>query len=244
MNYPVAMDAGMGDKLRVRGIPHAFVVDQAGIISWEGHPMSPQFEPAIKKVLDECVIRLENFPNLKPLAISILRKGGKETMAALLKQTRDPDNAPEAKKLLESVRKLAKLQLDRALERARKMPTEAVKDLDAIAGKYEGIEEAAKAAAKAGEIRADPGFADEVALVDGMKRILQTHEKELKAGLANVRDQKTAFKTALPIFKKTEKQLTALVEKYPKAKGAARAREQLKDIAQITQRIETWLSGK
>jgi len=244
MNYLVAMDAGMGDKLPMRGIPHAFVVDQTGLISWAGHPMDPQFEPAVKKVLDEWVIRLEDFPKLKPLAISILRKGGKEAIASLLKQTRDPDNADEAKKLLKAVRKLAKMQLDAAFERAQKMPTEAVKVLDDIASKYEGIEEASEAAAKAREIRADPGLADEVALVNGMKQILQSHQKELQAGLANVRDQKTALKAALPIFKKAQERLTELIKKYPKAKAAARAREELKKIAQTTQRIETLLSGK
>ena len=244
MNYSVAMDAGMGAKLQMRGIPYAFVVDQAGLISWEGHPMNPQFESAVKKVLDEWVIRLENFPKLKPLAIAILRKGGKEAIASLLKQTRDPANAPEAKKLLEAVRKLAKMQLDGALERALQMPPEAVKDLDGIALRYEGIEEATKAAAKAREIRADPGFADEVALVNGMKQILQGHQEELKAGLAEVRDQKTALKAALPIFKETQEKLAELIGKYPKAKATANAGEELKQIAQIIQRIETLLSGK
>lgn len=45
MTYPVAigddkMTAGYMQAYNVRGIPHAFVVDAEGKISWHGHPMS------------------------------------------------------------------------------------------------------------------------------------------------------------------------------------------------------------
>jgi thiol-disulfide isomerase/thioredoxin len=53
MTYPVALQASgeLGNTLGVEGIPHAFVVDRAGKITWQGHPMelTPEvIEAAIK----------------------------------------------------------------------------------------------------------------------------------------------------------------------------------------------------
>ncbi|KAK9806245.1 hypothetical protein WJX72_007129 [[Myrmecia] bisecta] len=56
MHYTVAVDPKgvVGQKLMefagVTGIPHAFVVDKAGIIAYSGHPMQPEFKKAIDKV--------------------------------------------------------------------------------------------------------------------------------------------------------------------------------------------------
>jgi thiol-disulfide isomerase/thioredoxin len=56
MNYTVAIDkdgatakAYMG-AFGVRGIPHAFIVDQKGRIIWHDHPMSEEFEKTIEQV--------------------------------------------------------------------------------------------------------------------------------------------------------------------------------------------------
>ena len=35
---------------RVSGIPHAFVLDDKGIVQYHGHPADPQFERAVKQV--------------------------------------------------------------------------------------------------------------------------------------------------------------------------------------------------
>lgn len=35
---------------RVSGIPHAFVLDDQGIVQYHGHPADPQFERAVKQV--------------------------------------------------------------------------------------------------------------------------------------------------------------------------------------------------
>ena len=237
MNYPVAIDGGMGAKLRFQGIPHAFVVDQTGVIAWEGHPMSPMFEKAIGKALDEWVIRLADFPTLKPLAIAILRKGGRGPMGSLLKLAADPKKGAEAKKLLAGVRKLARAQLAGAMKRAEEMPTEAVKAMDAVARKYEGLAEAAQAAARARAIRSDPGFADEAAVVKAATEIEEAHQKKLMSAISGIRDRMKVYKLALPIFEHTEGKLKALVKKYPKAKATKRARRKLGEVSMVLQRL-------
>ncbi len=53
MDYPTATDTGgrLGEKLGVRSVPTAFLVNKAGEIVWTGHPMSlPEAE--IDKVLE------------------------------------------------------------------------------------------------------------------------------------------------------------------------------------------------
>ena len=56
MNYTVAIDdndktsADYMGAFGVDGIPHAFVVDKSGAISWHGHPMA-ELEQAIEKAL-------------------------------------------------------------------------------------------------------------------------------------------------------------------------------------------------
>lgn len=52
IKYAVAFDEGgkMGEYFRVRGIPHAFLVNADGKIVWQGHPMALR-EAEIEKVL-------------------------------------------------------------------------------------------------------------------------------------------------------------------------------------------------
>ena len=53
MDYPVATDTGgrLGQKMGIRGIPHAFLVNKEGVIVWQGHPMSMP-EAEIEKILE------------------------------------------------------------------------------------------------------------------------------------------------------------------------------------------------
>lgn len=53
MDYPVATDTGgrLSQKMGIRGIPHAFLVNKEGEIVWQGHPMSMP-EAEIEKILE------------------------------------------------------------------------------------------------------------------------------------------------------------------------------------------------
>lgn len=52
INYYVGMDNGLSDKFSIRGVPSAFIIDRSGKVAWQGHPMNPEFEPALEKVLN------------------------------------------------------------------------------------------------------------------------------------------------------------------------------------------------
>lgn len=52
INYYVGMDNGLSDKFSVRGVPSAFIIDRSGKVAWQGHPMNPDFEPALLKTIN------------------------------------------------------------------------------------------------------------------------------------------------------------------------------------------------
>lgn len=53
MDYHVAIDNGgnLSEKMGISGIPHAFLVNKAGEIVWEGHPMQLT-DADIEKILE------------------------------------------------------------------------------------------------------------------------------------------------------------------------------------------------
>ena len=51
VEYPIGLESTTLEDYGISGIPHAFVVDQAGKIIWEGHPARPEMEEAISSAL-------------------------------------------------------------------------------------------------------------------------------------------------------------------------------------------------
>jgi thiol-disulfide isomerase/thioredoxin len=51
MVYPVGCGSKSSDAYGVTGIPHAAIVDTAGNIVWDGHPMQPDFETTLEAQL-------------------------------------------------------------------------------------------------------------------------------------------------------------------------------------------------
>jgi thiol-disulfide isomerase/thioredoxin len=52
INYYVGMDNGLAKTYSVSGIPSAFIIGRSGKVVWQGHPMNPDFEPAILNALN------------------------------------------------------------------------------------------------------------------------------------------------------------------------------------------------
>ena len=53
MDYVVGTGSGTGRTYGVRGIPAAFLIDRKGVLVWQGHPLSGDFEQNIVKLLEE-----------------------------------------------------------------------------------------------------------------------------------------------------------------------------------------------
>jgi len=53
VEYPIGLESTTLEDYGVSGIPHAFVVNQAGKIVWHGHPAEPEMEKAISTAVNE-----------------------------------------------------------------------------------------------------------------------------------------------------------------------------------------------
>ncbi|KXS10826.1 thioredoxin-like protein [Gonapodya prolifera JEL478] len=68
MDYVVALDPSntAQEALMVpagaRGIPHAFILDPSGVVTWQGHPMESDFESALSKVAAKATSRVKFAP--------------------------------------------------------------------------------------------------------------------------------------------------------------------------------------
>ena len=51
MDYAIGGESTSAKEYGVTGIPTAFIVDTAGKITWQGHPMNPEFEKALEEQL-------------------------------------------------------------------------------------------------------------------------------------------------------------------------------------------------
>ena len=51
MDYAIGGESASGKDYGVTGIPTAFIVDTAGMITWQGHPMDPAFEKSLEEQL-------------------------------------------------------------------------------------------------------------------------------------------------------------------------------------------------
>jgi thiol-disulfide isomerase/thioredoxin len=53
VEYPIGLESTALEDYGISGIPHAFVVNQAGTIVWHGHPAEPEMEKGISSALSE-----------------------------------------------------------------------------------------------------------------------------------------------------------------------------------------------
>ena len=51
MDYAIGGESASGKDYGVTGIPTAFILDTAGTITWQGHPMDPAFEKSLEEQL-------------------------------------------------------------------------------------------------------------------------------------------------------------------------------------------------
>ena len=104
MDYNVAIDGGKTSEgymqaYGINGIPHAFIVDKAGNIAWEGHPMD-----GLDKVLDEIIagkydINEAKAKAAKQAALEKRMPEAQKKLNAYAKAIMDGDEGEETKKL-------------------------------------------------------------------------------------------------------------------------------------------------
>jgi len=240
MNYYVGLNDELGGKLKVEGIPHAVVVGRDGRIAWQGHPMSPEFEPAAVQALAEWLFPEERFAAAAGPARQVVAGAGKEALANLRKladaaETRGP--AGEALKVLE---KAAQARA-KAAEESDEGPVARVLALEQVAEEYEGLAAANEALAKAAAIRAaetqkDPAFADEVSARSQHRKAAADLKRDA-ARASGEQGRQAQLRAILAALEKAAAAYDAILERYPRTKAASDVRREREMLGKSVEKL-------
>ncbi len=168
--YIISVGDNIGDAYGVRGIPHAFIIDPAGKVVWEGHPGSMP-ESAIIEALKSVNLNSSPVPsfekpasNDKVAAIekSITDSGqvgkGVKSLERLI-DDKDEQTASSAKATMQVI----ETWKTKVMEEIGKMATEgdvyaAYELASAVASSYSGHNDYKDFSTKASELKKDPGY--------------------------------------------------------------------------------------
>jgi len=188
----VGLSSGASSAYGGGGIPHAYLLDSEGVVTWEGHPASLSdgtIEKLLRKTTDFYLRKVDDA--LKPAAAAF-KRGKLAEAEKLATEVRDADPGAEAKADAEYVLGRVAAQRDYWNGRVTRgteaglyeQVFDALEDLEKC---FAGTDTATDAAAKLKELKADPDVKNEVSLTKKLERLkgdLQeagTNEKKLDA---------------------------------------------------------------
>jgi len=210
-------------------LPHGYLFDAAGNMAEDGVHVTPAFESKIKEMLKDVAGNAAGPGPYKKLAniVSQLKAGmpigtALKTVAPKL-QSKDADEAAEAKMMVESLRSSGTTSIDRALALKSEDPANAVAKLDKVALQYAGDEVGTKAKSESDTLKKDPTVKKELE-ADALWQKLQAMNDALKPvrGVKNPKDE--AFrKQNLPALSALIAGCTQLTTKYAGTKAATEA---------------------
>jgi len=247
MDYYAGFDEGLGRKLNVRSIPTAFVVGKDGEIAWRGHPMQKEFEQSLIKATREWLFPAKEFPKTGELAMNVVAGKSEKGVAELKQQARQRGAEEEPQKALALLESVAKREVEYAVASNATDPVAQILALRRTTDKYAGLDAAAKAAERAGEIlenqsAKDPGFADEVAATERYREIQEGFRSKLDAALPKAKTMKDRLSAAVRVLKETVAEMDALIERYPKARVVPTVQAERKQMREAVKRFSDRLA--
>jgi len=172
----VGISSGASSAYGGGGIPHAYLVDPDGVVTWEGHPASLNdgtIEKLLRKTTDFYLRKVDDA--LKPAAAAF-KKGKLGEAEKLATEVRDGDAGREAKADAEYVLGRVAAQRDFWNGRVTKgteagLYEEVFDALEDLEKSFAGTEVATDAAAKLKELKADPAVKNELSLTKKLQRL-------------------------------------------------------------------------
>ena len=169
----------------VEGIPHTYLLGPDGSLAGE-NMMGKVLEDKIKVLLlESSVVYLGEGPykKLAPLAAAI--KGGQNLGQALKvlatkKDSKDADEAAEAKQMLDAIKGAAKETFDNAMAEKDTNPLSSIARFDKLVVRYSGDEIATNAKKEADTLRKDPKVKKEME-ADEMWKKVELFNNQMKA---------------------------------------------------------------
>jgi len=224
MIYPVGCGSKSSGSYGVTGIPHAAIVDTAGNVVWDGHPMQPDFESTLEAQLKKTPPKVVSQPKgpspLEDISAS-MQKAQFGRAAALLAKFQVPEGDTTAKFQTERIRKALVAQAPARLAQGEKSlaakeyykANEAFQDVTLMAP---DSPQAKKAEERLKELQADEKTKAEVE---------QGREKAADDLLNEILKREKATPAA------TVKALEDLAERFLNTKAGAAAAEKAKTLS-------------
>jgi thiol-disulfide isomerase/thioredoxin len=223
MIYPVGCGSRSSGAYGVTGIPHAAIVDTAGNIVWEGHPMQPDFESTLEAQIKKTPPKVSQTKGPTPLEdiSAAMQKTQFGRAAALLAKFQVAEGDTAAKNQAERIRKALVAQAPARLAQGEKSlaakeyykASEAFQDVALMAP---DSPQAKKAEERLKELQADEKIKAEVD---------QGRERAADALLTEILKREKANPAA------TVKALEDLAERFPNTKAGAAAAEKAKALS-------------
>jgi len=223
MIYPVGCGSKSSGAYGVTGIPHAAIVDTAGNVVWEGHPMQPDFESTLEAQIKKTPPKVSQAKGPTPLEdiSTAMQKAQFGRAASLLAKFQVPESDTVAKNQTARIRKALVAQAPARLAQGEKSlaakeyykASEAFQDVTLMAP---DSPQAKKAEARLKELQADEKIKAEVE---------QGREKTADALLSDILNREKVNPAA------TIKALEDLAERFPNTKAGAAAAEKAKVLS-------------
>lgn len=216
----------------VTGIPHGFLFGPDGKLVAEERDVT-SLEKKIKELLPEVAAAMAGpgpYKKLAPLAAQV--KAG-QGLGAVLKQLRtkveskDAEEAAEAKAMLEALGGAAQAQLDRAIGIKDSEPADAIARMDKIALQFAGDEIAVKAKTEADTLRKDPKIKKELEATAVFVQIQKSYEG-LKPFMGEKNPKADGFrKMNMAAIQQIVGGCQMIVQRYPDTQTAKKAQEMM-----------------
>ena len=224
MIYPVGCGSKSAGAYGVTGIPHAAIVDTAGTVVWDGHPMQEDFEATLAAQLKKTPPKVSQ-PQPKGAAplrdvTAAMQKAQFGRAAALLAKVQVPEGDTATKNQVDRMRKALVAQAPARLAQGEKSlaakeyyrASEAFQDVLLMAP---DSPQAKKAEGRLKELQADETIKAEIE---------QAREKAAADLLSDVLKREKMNPAA------TAKALEDLADRFPDTKAAATAAEKAKAL--------------
>ena len=225
MIYPVGCGSKSAGAYGVTGIPHAAIVDTAGTVVWDGHPMQEDFEATLAAQLKKTPPKVSQPQQPKGAAplkdvTAAMQKAQFGRAAALLAKVQVPEGDTATKNQVDRVRKALVAQASTRLAQGEKSlaakeyyrASEAFQDVLLMAP---DSTQAKKAGDRLKELQADETIKAEIE---------QAREKAAADLLSDVLKREKMNPAA------TAKALEDLADRFPDTKAAATAAEKAKAL--------------
>jgi len=216
-------------------LPHGYLFDSAGNMVEDGVHVTPAFENKLKEMLKDVAGNAAGPGPYKKLAnvVSQLKAGmpigtALKTVAPKV-NSKDADEAAEAKLMVDSLRSSGNTSIERALSVKSSDPAEAVSKLDKVALQYAGDEVGTKAKSESDALKKDPVVKKELE-AEVMWRKIQAMNDALKPVRGQKDPKDEAFrKQNLPAISGILAGCNQLATKYAGTKAAKEAQELVDD---------------